>query len=409
VTTRALWGGRVIALLGIILLALSLRSAVSAISPIIAEIDRDIELTSVGVGIIGALPPVFFALAGLVAPRIAHKLGLELSISLAIALVVIGHLARGLAGSYAGLLIGSSVALAGMGVANVLLPPAVKRYFPDRIGTITAGYATLMSISTAIPALSSAPIADGYGWRVSLGIWSLTAAIALVPWIVLVARHRKAQLDDAPEVVEAPPALLNRMWRSRTAWSIAIAFAVSSINAYSMFAWLPRILVQTADVSHVAAGSLLALYSFVAVPASIIAPILVVRLRHPGWIIQAGVGFFVLGYGGLLLAPSAAPWLWVALIGLGPILFPVCLVLINLRTQSQLASAALSGFVQGVGYTLGALGPLLVGILHDLSGGWTVPILFLLGVGLVGIVSGLGLSKPRFVEQDLAQSEAAGS
>lgn len=408
-TPRALWAGRVIALLGIVLLALSLRSAVSAISPIIAEIDRDIELTSVGVGIIGALPPVFFALAGLVAPRIAHKLGLELSISLAIVLVVIGHLARGLAGSYGGLLLGSSIALAGMGVANVLLPPAVKRYFPDRIGTITAGYATLMSISTAIPALSSAPIADSYGWRVSLGIWSLTAAIALVPWLVLLARHRRARLDDAagltePEIVEAPPALLNRMWRSRTAWAIAIAFAVSSINAYSMFAWLPRILVQTADVSHVAAGSLLALYSFVAVPASIIAPILVVRLRHPGWIIQSGVGFFVVGYGGLLLAPAAAPWLWVALLGLGPILFPVCLVLINLRTQSQLASAALSGFVQGVGYTLGALGPLLVGILHDLSGGWTVPILFLLGVGLVGIVSGISLSKPRFVEQDLARS-----
>jgi CP family cyanate transporter-like MFS transporter len=128
-----------------------------------------------------------------------------------------------------------------------------------------------------------------------------------------------------------------------------------------------------------------------------------VRLRHPGWIIQAGVGFFVVGYAGLLLAPAVAPWLWVALIGLGPILFPVCLVLINLRTQSQLASAALSGFVQGVGYTLGALGPLLVGVLHDVSGGWTVPILFLLGVGLVGIFSGVSLSRPRFVEQDLAR------
>ena len=407
-TTR-LWTGRVVALLGIVLLALSLRSAVSAISPIIAEIGRDIELSSVGVGVIGALPPVFFALAGLVAPRIAHKLGLELSISLAIGLIVIGHLARGFAGSYATLLIGSSVALAGMGVANVLLPPAVKRYFPDRIGTITAGYATLMSISTALPAMSAAPIADSYGWRVSLGIWSLTAAIAMVPWLVLLARHRRSIVDAAPEVVEAPPALLHRMWRSRTAWAIAIAFAVSSINAYSMFAWLPQILAQTADVSHVAAGSLLALYSFVAVPASIIAPILVVRLRHPGWIIQVGVGFFVLGYAGLLLAPAAAPWLWVALAGLGPILFPVCLVLINLRTQSQRASAALSGFVQGIGYTLGALGPLLVGILHDLSGGWSVPILFLLAVGLVGIVSGISLSRPRFVEQDLARSQAAGS
>ena len=404
-TRRTLWAGRTIALLGILLLALSLRSAVAAISPIVAEIYHDITLSSVGLGVIGALPPVFFALAGLIAPPIARKLGLELSIGLAIVVIIIGHLSRAFADSYATLLIGSSAALAGMGIANVLLPPAVKRYFPDRIGTITAGYATVMSISTALPALSAAPIADAYGWRVSLGIWSLTATIALVPWIVLLAQHhRNKRRDDAPELVEAPPALLGRMWRSRTAWAIALAFAVSSINAYSMFAWLPQILVQTAGVSHIAAGSLLALYSFVAVPASIIVPILVVRLRHPGWIIQAGVGFFIAGYAGLLLAPAAAPWLWVALIGLGPILFPVCLVLINARTRSQQASAALSGFVQGIGYTVGAVGPLLVGVLHDLSGGWLAPILFLGGFALLGVISGISLSKPRFIEQDLGQS-----
>jgi CP family cyanate transporter-like MFS transporter len=403
-TRRALWAGRSIALFAVLILALSLRSAVAAISPIVSEIGSDIAFDTVGLGLIGALPPVFFALAGLIAPPIARKLGLEFSISVAIGIMVVGHLARASSGSYLALLIGSSATLAGMGIANVLLPPAVKRYFPDRIGAITASYATVMSISTALPALSAAPIADTYGWRISLGIWSLTAAIALVPWLILLARHRRSVVDQAPELVEAPSALLTRMWRSRTAWAIAVAFAVSSINAYAMFAWLPEILVQTARVSHIAAGSLLGLYSFVAVPSSIIAPILVVRLRHPGWIIQAGVGFFVSGYAGLLLAPAAAPWLWVGLIGLGPILFPVCLVLINSRTQSQQVSAALSGFVQAVGYTLGALGPLLVGVLHDLSKGWTVPILFLVAVALVGIVSGISLAKPRFVEQDLTRS-----
>ena len=401
---RALWTGRIVALTGIILLALSLRSAVSAISPIISEIGHDIQLSSVGVGVIGALPPVFFALAGLIAPRIAHRLGLELSISLAIVVIVAGHLVRAFAGSYAVLFAGSSIALAGMGIANVLLPPAVKRYFPDRIGVVTAGYATLMSISTAIPALTAAPIADSLGWRMALGVWSVTAAFALVPWLVLLARHRRAVVDASPELVELPHGLLARMWRSRTAWAIAIAFGITSVNAYAMFAWLPQIVVSVAGVSHVEAGSLLALYSFVAVPASVIAPLLVVRLRHPGWIIFAGVLFFLSGYSGLLLAPTAVPWLWVALIGLGPIVFPVCLVLINVRTQSQQASAALSGFVQGIGYTLAALGPLLVGVLHDATDGWTAPILFLGAVALVGIACAISLSKPRFVEQDLARS-----
>lgn len=398
---RPLWRGRVVALLGIIILALGLRSAVSAISPIIAEISVDIPLSSVGLGIIGALPPVFFALAGIVAPPIAKRVGLELSIGLAIAAMGAGHLIRAVAQDYLVLVLGSSLALAAMGIANVLLPPAVKRYFPDRIGLITALYVTMMTISTALPAMSAAPIADAAGWRLALGVWVGMAIAAAVPWVLLIVRHRRSRTDQAPEVTEPAPALVGRIWHSRTAWAIAITFSVTSVNAYAMFAWLPEILMDVVHVSSVEAGVLLALYSFIAVPGSIAAPILVTRLRHPGWIIQAGVAFFLLGYAGLLIAPSTATWLWVSLIGIGPVLFPVALTLINLRTRSQQTSAALSGFVQAVGYTLGALGPLAMGILHDLTGGWVAPLVFLAIISAVGIPVGVILRRPRTIEQDL--------
>ncbi len=400
---RRLWAGRAVALLGILVLALSLRSAVSAISPIVAEISVDIPLSSVGLGFLGALPPVFFAIAGIIAPPIAKRLGLELTIGLAVVAIVAGHLIRAFSDSYQVLAIGSSLALAAMGIANVLLPPAVKRYFPDRIGGITAAYVTIMSVSTALPAFGAAPLAEAYGWRTSLGVWSLTAAVAAVPWVLLFAKHRRGRSDQAPELVEAPPALVGRIWHSRTAWAIAITFSVTSLNAYAMFAWLPEILVQTVGVSNIQAGALLGLYSFIAVPGSILAPILVSRLRHPGWVIQAGVLFFLVGYAGLLLEPGTATVVWVALIGMGPVLFPVCLTLVNLRTRSQQASAALSGFVQAIGYTLGALGPLLVGVLHDATDGWSVPMLFLVAVALVGIPCGIILRRPRFIEQDLEE------
>jgi CP family cyanate transporter-like MFS transporter len=95
----------------------------------------------------------------------------------------------------------------------------------------------------------------------------------------------------------------------------------------------------------------------------------------------------------------------VALIGLGPLLFPVVLTLINLRTRSHQVSASLSGFSQGVGYGFGALGPLLIGVIHDLSGGWTVPLLVMFAVSLVGVATGLALQHPRFVEDDLARHQ----
>jgi CP family cyanate transporter-like MFS transporter len=187
--------------------------------------------------------------------------------------------------------------------------------------------------------------------------------------------------------------------------AIAVTFAVSTINAYASFAWLPQILVDVVHVTPAAAGTLLAVYSIAGFPGSIVAPILVSRLRSPFWVIIAGVVFFVTGYLGLLLAPGALTVVWVLLIGFGPILFPVCLVLINQRTRSHTGSVALSGFAQAIGYTVGAFGPLLLGVLHDATGGWTVPLVFLLVVSFAGVFGAIALAKPGYVEDQLARSK----
>ena len=405
-TTRLpLWAGRSLALVGILLVALSLRTAVAAISPIIAEINHDIPLSSVGIGLIGMLPPIFFALSGLVGPLVSRRLGLEGAIVVSVGLMVLGHSLRAASGSFPMLLVGSAIALLGVGICNVMLPPVVKRYFPDRIGFVTATYATLMSVSTALPSVLAVPVSDSLGWRFSLAIWAAVAATALVPWIVLLARHRRdraAALLDENNEPEAPDAALEgRLWRSPVAVAIAITFSVSTINAYASFAWLPQIIVDIADVGPGVGGNLLAVYSIAGLPASIVAPMLVARLRSPAWLIALGVALFVSGYLGLLFAPGSFTVLWVIFAGMGPILFPVCLVLINTRTRTHTGSVALSGFAQAVGYTIGAFGPLLVGVLHDATGGWTVPLVFLLVTSLAGLYGAVVLARPGFVEDQL--------
>lgn len=413
-----LWAGRTLALVGILLVALNLRTAVAAISPIADQISVDIPLSSVAFGVLGSLPPIAFALSGIIAPLVARRIGVDGSIALAAAAMVIGNVVRGLADSYTVLLLGSVIALAGMGFGNILLPPAVKRYFPDRVGLVTTAYVTLLSISTAGPAVLAAPVADTAGWQVSLGMWAIVAFAALVPWIFLLLRDRAARAasvrtatasadgDAEPidDIVEAPePAMLGHLLRSRVAWALAIAFAASSLNAYAAFAWLPALLRDISGVDAVSAGLLLAIYGLVGLPTALVMPILASKLHNVGPLFYLAVGCYVAGYLGFLLAPAAAPLLWVILVGLGPLLFPVCLVLINLRTRSHHTSIALSGFVQGIGYTMGSLGPLLVGLLHDASGGWTVPLLFLLCTGLVATVSGLLMTKPVFVEDEIAR------
>lgn len=153
-------------------------------------------------------------------------------------------------------------------------------------------------------------------------------------------------------------------------------------------------------MSEATAGALLSLFSVMGLPAALLVPILAVRMRTVGPLIAAGVVFYLAGYGGLLLFPTGPVWLWVAFIGLGPLLFPLSLVLINLRTRTHEGSVALSSFVQSIGYGIGALGPLVVGVLHDTSGGWTVPLVFLVVTALALTVSGIVVARPRMLEDE---------
>ena len=403
IPVRPLWAGRTAVVVGILLLALNLRTAVAVLSPILGLVSEDIPLGSLGIGLLGMLPPLAFAASGFVAPLVARRIGLELTLVLASCAMVAGPLIRAVAPSYPVLVAGSVVVLAGMGFANIVLPPVIKKYFPDRVGLLTATYLTVMSISAAVPPLIAAPLADAIGWRPTVGAWGLLALAAIVPWLVVLSQHR-AQDRSAEGAVVAPPALLGRMGRSRVAWAIALMFAVTSLNVYGMFAWLPELLIDVAGSSPAEAGAMLSLYALIGLPAGLLIPVLAPRLRNVGWLVAVGIVLYLLGYLGLLLAPTPATVLWVVLIGAGPLLFPLALVLVNLRTRSHQASAALSGFVQGIGYAVGALGPLVIGVIHDLTGQWSAVLLFLVGTALLVSVSAVLLVKPRTVEEELGLS-----
>ncbi|AMB58109.1 CynX/NimT family MFS transporter [Microterricola viridarii] len=394
-TARPLWAGRTLALLGILLVALNLRTAVAAFSPIAGQIAADIPLSPAVLGVLGMLPPVCFALFGILTPVFTRRFGLERVLIVALLAIVLGQALRGFSVSLPMLLLGSAVTFAGFGVGNVLLPPLVKKYFPDRIGLMTTLYATALSVSTFLPPLLAVPVADAAGWHFSLGMWAVFGVIALVPWLTLTIGHRP-DTSELPE--EARPQLLVRVWRSSIGWSLAIVFAVSSLNAYAMFAWLPALLVESAGLTPAQAGTMLSLYAAMGLPASLVIPLLAARLRHVGILVYLGVAFFIVGYLGLLLVPSQATWLWVALAGCGPLIFPLSLALINLRTRTHEGAVALSGFVQGAGYTIGAFGPLLVALLHDMTGGWTVPLLVLIGSAVVCAFAGSIVARPHMLE-----------
>jgi CP family cyanate transporter-like MFS transporter len=393
---RPLLAGRLLAFLGILLVAANLRTAVAALSPIFSRVAVDIPLSAVVIGLLGALPPICFAVFGMVTPMLVRRSRLEIVLMMSLVIIVLGHVLRGAAGNVGVLVMGSILAFGGIGVGNVVLPPLVKKYFPDRIGLITALYVTTVAVSTFVPPLVAVPVADAAGWRVSLMMWAIVGVLAMIPWVNALLRVRSQ--DPNPGVEEVRPDVVRNLWRSPLAWALAVIFGLSSLNAYSMFAWLPVLLEDLAGVSDATAGSLLALFAFMGFPAGLLIPLIATRMKNVAILVYVAVGSFITGYLGLILAPTALPALWVALTGLGPMLFPLALVLINLRTRTHESAIALSGFVQSIGYLFGAAGPLAFGILYAVTGGWTAPLALMVVLALGGIGAGAIVARGRTLE-----------
>jgi MFS transporter, CP family, cyanate transporter len=416
-------GGRILGVLGIVLLALNIRTAVAGLSPLAGRIDAEIPLDAAAIGLLGVVPPLAFAASGIVAPAIAHRLGLERSLLIALIAMISGHVLRGLAVDYIGLLGSTLLVLMGAGFANILLPPAVKRYAPGRIGAVTAAYATMMSISTALPPLLAVPVADAASWRLSLALWGAAGLLALVPWVVLAARpphpvvtapmtvveragervdaDREADRAAVDAVDEPDPRQFRRLVRSSVVWGVTIPFAVSGITAYSVFALMPLILEDLAGADSATAGALVSLFAIVGLPIALVIPVLTARLRSPAVLMLIAVGAFVIGLGGLALAPAVATPVWMIALGVGQLMFPMCLALISLRSRTADRAVTVSGFVQAVGYGTAAVAPLGLGLLHEVTGSWMPAILILLVASLAALVAIPLLRSGEIIDDEL--------
>jgi CP family cyanate transporter-like MFS transporter len=107
------------------------------------------------------------------------------------------------------------------------------------------------------------------------------------------------------------------------------------------------------------------------------------------------------GYLGLAMRPVVGAWLWAVLIGTGTGFFPLVLTLISLRCRTSEGTAALSGFVQSVGYLIAAIGPFMMGSVYDAAGSWREPILVLTVLVIPLAVTGVRASTPRYLEDEL--------
>jgi CP family cyanate transporter-like MFS transporter len=389
---------RALVVLGIVVLAFNLRPSAVSVGPVLGDVRSGLGMSAAETGVLTSLPVLAFAVFGALAPRLARLIGLH-RLTLGALLCVVGGLAvRTSVSSVPVFLLLSLLALAGMATANVLLPSLVKLHFPDRVGLMTSIYSTALAIGLTSASVLTVPISTaGDGWRTGLVVWSLTAGIAVLPWLGLVSHDRK------PEEVAGHIGLL-AVARTRLGWLMALFFGLQSLHAYSIFGWFAE-LYQDAGFSPHDAGLLLGVITGVSIPLSFLIPWLVARTHNQTALMCALMACYPVGYVGLILAPQAGALAWAILVGIGTTTFPLVLTLIGLRARTPGGTAALSGFAQSTGYLIAGVGPFGIGLLHDVSGGWTVPLIALTVMTVPQLLVGLAVSRPAYVEDEL---DAAG-
>ncbi|MEV7662012.1 MFS transporter [Paenarthrobacter sp. NPDC089316] len=391
--------GRLIALAGILLVAFSAREAVSAVSPLLGQMGADLPFDAVTTGILGMLPTAAFAVMGFLALPLLRRIQLEHLLLVAILLTTCGQVGRAVGWNVLVFLVFTFIAMLGIGLVNVVAPPLLRKYFPDRIGILAALHVTLLGVSTAVAAQFAIPLGTLYGWRFSIGIWAALSAVAALPWLILPVAGRSATRSRTSPAIpkEAPPANGTKPWRSSICWGTALVFAGCSSNTFAALTWLPVVLVDR-GMSQESAGSMLALYSLLALPVALIVPVVVAGMSRPLPVAALFALAFAVGYAGIIFVPPASAAVWVVIAGLGQGAYSFALTMINKRSRTQSGSGSLSAFAQGTGYALASVGPFLFALLHNPGDGW-LPSFGMLGAWLVVLVAGaIMVNKPRMLE-----------
>ncbi|EIE98031.1 CynX/NimT family MFS transporter [Saccharomonospora glauca] len=390
-TSLALGGG--LLAVAVVLAALNLRPAITSVGSVLDEMRDGLGASNTWAGALTTLPGLCFALAGLAAPRLARRIGLRAAVATALLALGIGTVLRVLAGPFV-VLGGTLVACTGIALANVLIPVVVKASFAARVGLVTGVYTAAMQLGGALGSSVTPPMEGAFGgWRAALGSWAVLAVGALIVWLIATTNASGLRSRGATEESEGGRRSLLRV---PLAWVVTAFFGCQSCLAYIVMGWLPQVLMD-AGVSRGTAGLLLGLVSLLGLSVSLTIPAVAARSgSQSGWIVSLSLlgGAGVLG---LLFAPSASPVLWSVLIGFGMSVFSLALTTIALRARNSADTAALSGMSQGFGYLLAAAGPFLFGLLHDLTGGWTVPFVFLFVVVVFQVVFGYLAGRPRYV------------
>jgi len=347
-------------MLAIILVALNLRPSMAAVGPLLSAIRGDIQLSFTVASLLTMLPVMAMGLAMFFGIGISQRLGEQRTVLLSLLIIGLATLSRLFIDSAAQLI--ASAMLAGIGVALIqaLMPALIKSRFADNVALCMGLYVTSIMGGAALAA-SLAPLVmvQTGSWRSGLAFWAILALLAFVFWWF----QRRQQPST-----EMAAARKDSLFANSRAWLLAIFFGLGTASYTCVLAWLAPYYVEK-GWSEQNAGLLLGFLTAMEVISGLVVPAIANRHRDRRAVLMALLTLIIAGFCGLILSPQHLSLLWPCLLGLGiGGLFPMSLIVSLDHLDNPQRAGALAAFVQGIGYLIAGLSPLLAGMIRDRLG-----------------------------------------
>jgi CP family cyanate transporter-like MFS transporter len=356
-TTRpAVW-----LMLAIVLVALNLRPSMAAIGPLLSAIRGDIPLSFSLASLLTMLPVMAMGLAMFFGIGVSRRLGDQRTVMLSLLIIGGATFSRLFVDSAAELIVSAVMAGIGIALIQALMPALIKSRFPDHMALCMGLYVTSIMGGAALAASFAPSVMLQTGsWRSGLAVWATLTLLALVFWWL------QRNSLSSPTMANAPKK--SSFFNNSRAWLLALFFGLGTASYTCVLAWLAPYYVEK-GWSEQNAGLLLGFLTAMEVISGLVVPAIANRSRDRRSVLTVLLGLIIAGFCGLIVSPQHLSLLWPCLLGLGiGGLFPMSLIVSLDHLDNPQQAGALTAFVQGIGYLIAGLSPLMAGMIRDRLG-----------------------------------------
>ena len=338
------------------IVGLNLRPILASVGPLFSVLQREAGLTATQFSLLTTLPVAMMGLAALCGPWLLSRVGAVRGIMLGLFILLVACSLRGFSTSLTGLMGTALLGGASIGTIQALMPALIKKAYTQTASTIMSLFSTGIMAGAAVAAASAEPLFSWLTLKPALAMAGVLALLALMLWLPLVKQPQGEQTAHESVTLSS----------SRT--GLLLLFFGVGTGAYTLvLAWLPPLYIQ-AGWSARSSGYMLAWLTLTEVAAGFAVSALIGKFPDRRVPLITVLLLLLAGLLCLVFSPGTTPVLSTLLLGIGiGALFPLSLIVTFDHARTPAQAGKLLSKVQGGGYMIAALMPLVAGIVRDSS------------------------------------------